>query len=90
MDLVISQLDRKYQEFLNALDRKSFYDTFRSVYEYFDIIQCQKDLQKIINTERREIEDKKKVASALIALARFAMNVGIEASEPNVPVAVSV
>ena len=64
MDLVISQLDQKYQKFLNALDRKSFYDTFRSVYEYFDIIQSQKDLQKIIATERREIEDKKRVVNS--------------------------
>ncbi|MCX6715500.1 MAG: hypothetical protein NT077_00600 [Candidatus Taylorbacteria bacterium] len=64
MDLVISQLDQKYQEFLSALDRKSFYDTFRSVYDYFDIIQSQDDLQKIIAAERQNIEDKKQVVNS--------------------------
>jgi len=64
MDLVISQLDQKYQKFLNALDRKSFYDTFRSVYEYFDIIQSQIDLRKIIDAERQEIGDKKQVVNS--------------------------
>ena len=59
MDLVISQLDQKYQQFLKALDRKSFYDIFRSIYEYLDIIHGQKDLQKIIDADRRWIEDKK-------------------------------
>ena len=69
MDLVISQLDRKYQEFLDALDRKSFYNIFRCVYEYFDIIQSQKDLQRIIDVERQEIENKKKVVDSDMALS---------------------
>ena len=64
MDLVISQLDRKYQEFLNALEKRSFYGIFRSIYEYFDIIHGQKDLQKIIDIEKQRIEDKKKVVSS--------------------------
>ena len=64
MDLVVSQLDQKYQQFLKALDRNSFYDIFRSVYEYLDIIHGQKDLQKILDAERKEIEDKKKVVNS--------------------------
>jgi len=64
MDLVISQLDQKYSQLLDALNRKSFYDIFRCVYEYFDIIQDQKDLLKIIDTERQKIEDKKKVVNS--------------------------
>lgn len=64
MDLVISQLDRKYQEFLKALDDKSFYNIFRSVYEYFDIIQGQDNLLKILGEERQRTEDKKKVVDS--------------------------
>lgn len=64
MDLVISQLDRKYQEFLKALDNKSFYNIFRSVYEYFDIIQSQKKLQIIIDAERQGIEEKKMIVNS--------------------------
>lgn len=62
--MVLSQLDRKYQEFLKALDNKSFYSIFRSIYEYFDIIQGQYDLQKIIDTEKQKIEDKKKTVNS--------------------------
>lgn len=64
MDLVISQLDRKYQEFQHVLDKESFYGVFRSIYEYFDIIHGQKELQKTIDTEKQKIEDKKKVVDS--------------------------
>ncbi len=64
MDLIISQLNLKYSEFLDALDKKNFYNIFRYVYEYFDIIQGQKDLQKIIDAEKRELEDKKRVVAS--------------------------
>jgi hypothetical protein len=68
MDLVISQLDRKYQEFLNALDKKSFYGIFRSIYEYFDIIHGQKNLQKMIDEEKQRTEEKKRLITSDIKL----------------------
>jgi hypothetical protein len=64
MDLVISQLDQKYREFLNALDKKSFYGIFRSIYEYFDIIHGQNNLQRIIDEEGQVIEDKKTIVNS--------------------------
>ncbi len=67
MDFVTSQLDQKYREFINALEMKVFHNTFKSVYEYFDIIQSQKDLLKILDVERQEIEGKKKVVDSDIA-----------------------
>ena len=64
MYLVISQLNQKCSELLGALDKKSFHNIFRCVYEYFDIIQGQKDLLKIIDVEKQEIDEKIKVVSS--------------------------
>lgn len=64
MDLVISQLDQKYRDFLNALDKKSFYGIFRSIYEYFDIIHGQRNLQRMIAGERQGVEDNKKIVNS--------------------------
>jgi hypothetical protein len=64
MDLVISQLDQKYRQFLDALDKKSFYGIFRSIYEYLDIIHGQKGLQRIIDLEMQELEEKKTVVDS--------------------------
>ncbi len=69
MDFVTSQLDQKYREFINALEMKIFHSIFKSVYEYFDIIQSQKDLLEIIDAERQEIDGKKKVVDSDIALS---------------------
>ncbi len=59
MDLVISQLDRKYAEFLTAIEKHSLPKISRAVYEYFDIIQGQKIIQKILEIDREEIATKK-------------------------------
>lgn len=64
MDLVISQLDQKYRQFIDALDKKSFYGIFRSIYEYFDIIHGQNNLQRIIGEEEKGVEDKKKIVNS--------------------------
>jgi hypothetical protein len=69
MDSVISQLDQKYSEFLTALDNRSYHNVFRCVYEYFDIIHGQKDLLKIIDVEKQEIERKKKMLDSDNALS---------------------
>lgn len=64
MDFVVSQLDRKYREFLDALEKRSFYGIFRSIYEYFDIIHGQNNLQRIIGEERQRVEDNKNIVNS--------------------------
>ncbi len=64
MDLVISQLDQKYSEFLEAIKRPSLPKTSRAVYEYFDIIQGQKTIQKILEADRQEIVTKKAIVNS--------------------------
>ncbi len=64
MDLVISQLDQKYAEFLDAIKKPSLPKTSRAVYEYFDIIEGQKTIQKILETDRQEIATKKAIVNS--------------------------
>jgi hypothetical protein len=64
MDLVISHLDQKYSEFLAAIEKHSLPKISRAVYEYFDIIQGQKTIQKILETNRQEIATKKVIVNS--------------------------
>jgi len=64
MDLVISQLNQKYSEFLDAIKRHSLPKTSRAVYEYFDIIQGQKTAQKILEADKQEIATKKAIVNS--------------------------
>lgn len=64
MDFVISQLDQKYAEFLDAIKRPSLPKTSRAVYEYFDIIQGQKSVQKILEADRQEIATRKAIVNS--------------------------
>ncbi|MCX6719436.1 MAG: hypothetical protein NTZ38_03630 [Candidatus Taylorbacteria bacterium] len=58
MDLVISQLNLKYNEFLEVKNSKRLYSSFRRVYEYFDLIDNRKDVRDLIYKDKKEIENK--------------------------------
>lgn len=64
MDLVIAELNHKYSEFLDAIKKPSLPKTSRAVYEYFDIIQGQKTIQKILEADRQEIATKKAIVNS--------------------------
>ncbi|MEI8327688.1 MAG: hypothetical protein WCG02_00950 [Candidatus Taylorbacteria bacterium] len=56
MDLVILQLNLKYQEFLEVNDNKRLYRSFKRVYEYFDLIDNRKDVQDLIDKDKKDVE----------------------------------
>ncbi len=56
MDLVISQLNLKYNEFLEVKNNKRLYSSFKKVYEYFDLIDNRKDVQDLIDKDKKDVE----------------------------------
>jgi hypothetical protein len=64
MDLLIAELNHKYSEFLTAIERHSLCRTSRAVYEYFDLVQGQKTIQKILETDRQEIATRKAIVNS--------------------------
>ncbi len=64
MDLLIAELNHKYAEFLEAIKKHSLPKTSRAVYEYFDIIQGQKTIQNILETDKQEIATKKAIVNS--------------------------
>ena len=64
MNLVISQLDQKYLDFLDAIKRHSLPKTSRAVYEYFDLLHGQKAVQKILEDDKQEIATRKAIVNS--------------------------
>ena len=65
MDLIIAQLDWKFEEFQISAKDKNFPDSYKNIFEYFDILEKQPDLQKIIEKDRKNLENKKEQAVIL-------------------------
>ena len=83
MNLLIAELNHKYTEFLDAIKRHSLPKISRAVYEYFDIIQEQKTVQKILEDDRQEIATRKAIVNSGTSSTHDSRNKIIERIDKN-------